>query len=138
VFGPPARLVVLEALMLSYDKVPFTCSYVPNENMKALRPLYLLMFLIGATWFARLESAALIAQTPAWLLTVLAGVAASPCVLGLTAGGWPPSISTRPGLPQKLGPPHMNARHSPVYAAPWPSVTRLALRLNQEPAGDAS
>src|SRR3954464_1741249 len=71
-FGAAGALVLLEALMISYDKVPFTCSYVPNENMKALGPLYLLMFLLGATWFARMESAALIAQTPAWLLTVLA------------------------------------------------------------------
>jgi len=70
-FGAAGALVVLEALMLSYDKVPFTCSYVPNENMKALGPLYVLVFLIGAVSFANMQGAALIAQTPGWLLTVL-------------------------------------------------------------------
>ena len=73
-FGAAGAVVLLEALMLSYDKVPFTCSYVPNENMKALGPLYLLMFMVGAFWFAGMESAALMAQTPVWLMTVLAGV----------------------------------------------------------------
>jgi hypothetical protein len=73
-FGAAGAIVLLDALMVSYDKVPFTCSYVPNENMKALGPLYLLMFLIGAASFARMESAALVAQTPVWLLTVLAVV----------------------------------------------------------------
>lgn len=46
--------VFLEALMLTYEKVPFTCSYVPSEN-KAMAPVYAGMFLIGATMFARLE-----------------------------------------------------------------------------------
>ena len=72
VFGAAGALVLLEVLMINYDKVPFTCSYLPNENMKALGPLYLLMFMVGASMFARMESAALIAQTPAWLMTVLA------------------------------------------------------------------
>ena len=70
--GAAGAVVLLEALMLGYDKVPFTCSYVPNDNMKALGPLYLLMFMIGAVSFANMESAAIIAQTPGWLLTVLA------------------------------------------------------------------
>ena len=83
-FGAAGALVVLEALMLSYDKVPFTCSYVPNENMKALGPLYLLMFLVGAFWFASMESAALMAQTPVWLLTVLAGLFATLRVFSLS------------------------------------------------------
>jgi len=83
-FGAAGALVVLEALMLSYDKVPFTCSYVPNENMKALGPLYLLMFVIGAYWFASTESAALIAQTPIWLVTVLAGIFATLRVFSLS------------------------------------------------------
>jgi hypothetical protein len=82
--GAAGALVVLEALMLSYDKVPFTCSYVPNENMKALGPLYLLMFVIGAYSFASMESAALIAQTPVWLLTVLAGIFAALRVVSLS------------------------------------------------------
>jgi hypothetical protein len=61
--GAMGSIVLLEALMLGYDKVPFTCSYVPNENMKALGPLYLLMFMIGALSFAKMESAAITAQS---------------------------------------------------------------------------
>jgi hypothetical protein len=53
--GFAGALVVLEALLAGYDKVPFTCTYVPDENMKALGPLYVLVFLIGAASFARIE-----------------------------------------------------------------------------------
>jgi hypothetical protein len=70
--GAAGGIVLLEALMLGYDKVPFTCSYVPNENMKALGPLYLLMFMIGAHAFASMESAAITTQSFGYLLTVLA------------------------------------------------------------------
>jgi hypothetical protein len=51
--------IMVEALMLSYDKVPFTCTYVPDENVKAIAPLLVIAFLIGATLFARLELAML-------------------------------------------------------------------------------
>ena len=47
--------VFLEALMLTYDKVPFTCSYVPQDNIKAMAPIYFAMFVVGAMMFARLE-----------------------------------------------------------------------------------
>jgi hypothetical protein len=53
--GLAGALLVLEALLAGYDKVPFTCTYVPDENMKALGPLYVLMFLGGAALFARIE-----------------------------------------------------------------------------------
>ena len=51
--------IVLDALMLLYDKVAFTCAYVPGDNMRALAPIYALMFLIGAALFSRLELAVL-------------------------------------------------------------------------------
>lgn len=51
--------IVLEALMLSYDKVPFTCSYVADENVKGIAPIFVIVFLFGATMFARLELAML-------------------------------------------------------------------------------
>lgn len=51
--------IVLETLMLSYDKVPFTCTYVPNENVKSIAPILVLAFLIGASLFARVEFAML-------------------------------------------------------------------------------
>jgi hypothetical protein len=69
--GAAGGIVLLEALMLGYDKVPFTCSYLPNENMKALGPLYLLMFIIGASTFASMESAAITTQSFGQLITVL-------------------------------------------------------------------
>jgi hypothetical protein len=47
--------VLLEALMLTYDKVPFACSYVPSESVKVMAPIYAGMFLLGAAMFARLE-----------------------------------------------------------------------------------
>jgi hypothetical protein len=103
-FGAAGAMVLLEALMLGYDKVPFTCSYLPNENMKALGPLYLLMFLIGATSFARVESAALAAQTPGWLLTVLASLFA--LLRGVTLARHrlePVDFDEVPATTQKLG-----------------------------------
>ena len=42
--GLAGAIVMLEALMLNYDKVPFTCTYLPSENMKALAPLYAIVF----------------------------------------------------------------------------------------------
>ena len=52
-------MILLEVLMLSYDKVPFTCTYLPGDNMRAMVPIYGLVFLIGASLFARLELAIL-------------------------------------------------------------------------------
>jgi hypothetical protein len=71
VLGAAGAFVLLEALMIGYDKVPFTCSYVPDENMKALGPIYLIMFVLGAVFFAQLESAALTAGSLGQPLIVL-------------------------------------------------------------------
>ncbi len=57
--GLAGAIVLLEALMLNYDKVPFTCTYVPSENMKALAPIYVIAFLVGASLFARMQNDAL-------------------------------------------------------------------------------
>ena len=59
VLGVAGAAIFLETLMLSYDKVPFTCTYLPGDNMRAMAPIYGLMFLIGASLFARLELAIL-------------------------------------------------------------------------------
>jgi hypothetical protein len=75
--GLAGAITLLEALMVGYDKVPFTCSYLPNENMKALGPLYLAMFLIGASWFAGMESRAITSGDPTRLLVTLAVVFAA-------------------------------------------------------------
>jgi hypothetical protein len=55
--GVAGAVILLDVLMLNYDKVPFLCSYVPSENAKATVPLMVLAFLIGASLFARLELA---------------------------------------------------------------------------------
>ena len=57
--GLAGAIVLLEALMVNYDKVPFTCTYMPSENMKALGPIYAIAFVVGALNFARMEYTAL-------------------------------------------------------------------------------
>jgi hypothetical protein len=53
--GLAGAVVMLEALLVSYDKVPFTCTYVPSENMKAMGAIYGFAFVIGAALFARMQ-----------------------------------------------------------------------------------
>jgi hypothetical protein len=57
--GFAGAVVLLDVLLAGYRKVPFTCTYMPNEYMKALGPIYLIAFLIGASVFARMQGAAL-------------------------------------------------------------------------------
>ena len=57
--GLAGAIVFLEALMLLYDKVPFTRAYVPSENAKALVPIYAIGFFIAVSHFARMQSDAL-------------------------------------------------------------------------------
>jgi hypothetical protein len=69
--GLAGAIVMLEALMLLYDKVPFTCSYLPSENMKALAPIYVIAFVIGASIFASMQHAALLDSPIPTMLTLL-------------------------------------------------------------------
>jgi hypothetical protein len=81
--GLAGAIVLLEALMVGYDKVPFTCTYLPSENMKALAPIYTIAFVVGASIFARLQLAALhtgalrlvitlaVALVVLWLMSIL-------------------------------------------------------------------
>jgi hypothetical protein len=57
--GLAAAVVLIEVLLVGYEKVPFACTYLPNDNIKLLAPLYGIVFLIGASIFAGLERAAL-------------------------------------------------------------------------------
>lgn len=57
--GFAGAMVVLEALLYSYDKVPFTCTYLPSENLRTFAIPYVVTFLIGASTFAGMERAAL-------------------------------------------------------------------------------
>jgi hypothetical protein len=51
--------ILLEAMMLTYDGVPFACSYIPGDGMRVLAPILGAAFLIGAVLFARLQLAIL-------------------------------------------------------------------------------
>jgi hypothetical protein len=57
--GVAGSALVLEVLLLGYGKVPFTCTYLPNENIKALGPIYVIAYLIASSIFAGIERAAL-------------------------------------------------------------------------------
>ena len=72
--GLAGAIVLLEALMLNYDKVPFTCTYVPTENMKVLAPVYAIAFLVGASRFARMENDVLLSGNPLSALLTLAAL----------------------------------------------------------------
>jgi hypothetical protein len=72
VLGLAGAIVLLEGLLVTYDKVPFTCTYVPSENMKVLGPVYAIAFLVGASQFARLQHAALNGGGATLLLMALA------------------------------------------------------------------
>jgi hypothetical protein len=66
--GLVGAVIFLDVVMLSYDKVPFTCTYLPGDNMRAMVPLYGMVFLIGAALFARVELAILTGTRPvAWV-----------------------------------------------------------------------
>jgi len=64
--------IVLEFLMLSYEKVPFTCTYLPGDYMRGLVPIYGLAFIIGAALFARMELGILTGTSTATSLAMLA------------------------------------------------------------------
>ena len=46
--------ILMDVLMLGYDKAPFVCNYVPG-GAKALVPILAIAFFIGANIFARIE-----------------------------------------------------------------------------------
>jgi hypothetical protein len=62
--GLAGAIVVLEAVMVSYEKVPFTCTYLPSEGMKVLGPVYAVAFIVGASSFARMQYDALQGSGP--------------------------------------------------------------------------
>jgi hypothetical protein len=101
--GLAGAIVLLEAMMVNYDKVPFTCTYLPSENMKALAPIYALAFLIGATMFARWQHDAL-QGTGIGLLITLAAVFAAIRVLSAKRGALPlVQFDEAPATYQRLG-----------------------------------
>jgi hypothetical protein len=69
--GLAGAIVLVEALLVTYDKVPFTCTYVPSEPLKALAPIYAITFLVGASLFARMQKDALLGTGAASTLITL-------------------------------------------------------------------
>jgi hypothetical protein len=72
--GLAGAVVFLEVVLLGYDKVPFTCTYLPSENMKALAPLYAIAFILGTLTLARLQHWALHGGSALRLLLALGAV----------------------------------------------------------------
>ena len=105
VLGLAGATLLLEILLLSYEKVPFTCTYVPSDNLTAFGIPYTVAFLIGASVFAAMERAAL--QDPiAWfrLLGLLAvSVAALRVASTRRAAGPPVDFNEAPVTTQRLG-----------------------------------
>jgi hypothetical protein len=62
--GVAGAAILLESMMLGYDKTPFSCNYVPVESAKAVAPLGAIAFLLGVSLFARLELAILTGANP--------------------------------------------------------------------------
>ena len=58
-WGSLCAVAVLDALFLTYRRLPFACSYVPMGNLKLVWPLSVASGLIGAFGFAGVEQAAL-------------------------------------------------------------------------------
>jgi len=52
--GTLGATILMETLMLGYDKAPFVCNYVPG-GAKALVPMFAVAFFVGANVFARME-----------------------------------------------------------------------------------
>lgn len=77
--GLAGAVVLLEVLLVGYTKVPFTCTYVPNENMKALGPLFVILFLIGASMFAGMQRDALAAPADTVRLLLVLAIVFAAC-----------------------------------------------------------
>jgi hypothetical protein len=71
-WGLAGAVVLLEALMVTYDKVPFVCTYLPSEPLKALAPIYAVAFVVGASIFARMQLDALFGSGAMILAVTLA------------------------------------------------------------------
>lgn len=101
-FGLAGAVVALEVLMLHYDKLPFTCTYVPNENSKALVPIYAIAFFIAVSTFARMQDAAL-GGGAINLLVVLVVVFAVLRLVSATRPRVPLDFDEAPASFQRLG-----------------------------------
>lgn len=70
--GLAGAIVLLEALTVGYEKVPFTCTYLPDGRIKAAGIPFVVAFVMGASSFARMELEALQGGGAVRLLATLA------------------------------------------------------------------
>ena len=55
-YGAIVAYLMMEALLLSMEKLPFTCSYVPGKaNLKASWPIYVCGYIVYVSFFSALE-----------------------------------------------------------------------------------
>jgi hypothetical protein len=102
--GFAGAIVFLEVLMQNYDKVPFTCTYLPTENMKALGPIYTVAFFVGASMFARMQYSALHSGNPTRALLTLAALFVVVRVISLKRARLPyVEFDEAPATYQQLG-----------------------------------
>ncbi len=78
-YGGAVSMLLIEALLVRFDKIPFTCTYLPGRaNVKSLWPAYLALFWVYAYALAKLEYGLLAGPTRfvVFMAAVLAGAAA--------------------------------------------------------------
>jgi hypothetical protein len=101
--GLTGAVVFLEALMLGYEKVPFTCTYLPSEKIKALAPVYAIAFVVGATLFGRMQLNALRGSGLGITLTTLASLFVVLRIASATRRARPVQFDEAPVTFQRLG-----------------------------------
>ena len=103
--GLAGAVAMLEALLFWYEKVPFTCTYLPNESFKAFGILYLVVFLVGAAAFAGMQRDALHDPMAAFRLVAIlvAIVVAFRIASARRAGRGPVDFNEAPVTTQRLG-----------------------------------
>jgi uncharacterized membrane protein YagU involved in acid resistance len=69
--GFAGALVFLEALMAGYEKVPFTCTYLPDGRIKAFGIIFIVVFVMGASAYARMEREAVLGDGLSTLIITL-------------------------------------------------------------------
>ena len=101
--GVAGAVILLEAMMLGYDKAPFTCNYIPIAGAKGIVPLYVIAFLIGVSAFARLELAIMTGDNPLRGILLLASLFAILRIAALRQRELPVDFDEPPPALQTLG-----------------------------------
>jgi len=104
VMGLAGAVVFLEAVMVGYDKVPFTCTYVPDGRLKALGIPFVVIFVMGASLFAGMQREVLLGGGARRLLVTLGVMFIVLRVLSITRSRLPSvEFDEAPAAFQRLG-----------------------------------